>query len=155
MRRSVILVAAIVLAACSKKADEAAPLDTTAAVAPAPNLTLDLASLAGTWDLQIMGMGSDSVLTTGVLTTTGDTAGWSLLLPGRDALPLQVTVSGDSVITVAPEYESVLRKGVRVQTTSVYRVVGSNFNGLTTATYRGVGADSVVTLRAVGTRKPM
>ena len=153
MRHSVTLLAALVLAACAKK-EEAPPVDTTTAVAPAPKLTSDLASVAGTWDLQIMGMGSDSVLTTGTLTATADTAGWVLQLPKRDPMPLHVTVSGDSVITMAPEYESVLRKGVRVQTTSVYRMVGANFNGLTTATYRGVGPDSVVTLRAVGTRRP-
>lgn len=151
MRRIALTVALVIVAACAKKDEEtAAPI-----VVPAPPAaTIDLPAVAGTWDLQIMGAAGDSVLTTGTLTATADPAGWVLQLPGRDPLPLQVSVSGDSITTVTPEYESVLRKGARVQTTSVYRMVGSNLNGTTTATYRGVGADSVVMLRATGTRKP-
>ncbi|MBA2292764.1 MAG: hypothetical protein H0W15_09965 [Gemmatimonadales bacterium] len=114
-----------------------------------------MSTVAGTWDLQIMGMGSDSVLTTGTLVATGDTGGWMLNLMKRDPMALQVTVAGDSIIAQAPEYESVLRKGVMVRTTSVYRMVGPNLNGLTTATYQGGGPDSVVVLRSVGTRKTM
>jgi hypothetical protein len=154
MRRSLALLGTLILVACTKK-DDVAPVDTTTAAAQAPALTIDLAAVAGTWDLQIRGMASDSVVTTGILTATADTAGWVLQLPKRDPLTLRVLVSGDSVVTVAPEYESVLRKGVRVQTTSVYRLVGDNLSGITTATYRGVGPDSVVTLRAVGTRRVM
>lgn len=154
MRRSLALLGTLVLVACAKT-EEVPPVDTTTAAAQAPALTIDLASVAGTWDLQIRGMGSDSVVTTGILTATADTAGWVLQLPKRDPMALRVTVSGDSIVTVAPEYESVLRKGVRVQTTSVYRMVGATLSGITTAIYRGVGPDSVVTLRAVGTRTGM
>ena len=141
----------IVAAACSKKADDT-PVDTTPAPPAGP--TIDMSAVAGTWDLQVMGMDSDSILTTGVLTATADGSGWVMSLPNRDPMPLTVTIAGDSVITVAPEYESVLRKGVKVQTTGVYRMVGSNFNGLTTARYSGAGADSVAMLRVIGTRKP-
>ncbi len=152
MRCLMIALAVGSLAACEKKAEEPPP----PVVVPAPPaVTIDMATVAGTWDIQVMGMGSDSILTTGTLVATGDMAGWMLQLPNRDPMPLQVTIAGDSVITEAPEYESVLRKGVMVRTTSVYRMVGPNFNGLTTATYKGAGADSVVMLRNVGTRKTM
>lgn len=152
MRCLMIALAVGSLAACEKKVEEPPP----AVVVPAPPaVTIDMATVAGTWDLQIMGMGSDSVLTTGTLVATGDTGGWILNLMKRDPMALQVTVSGDSIIAQAPEYESVLRKGVMVRTTSVYRMVGPNLNGLTTATYKGVGPDSVVVLRSVGTRKTM
>ena len=154
MRRPAFALTLIVVAACARK-DEPSPPDTSAMDAGAAAPAIDLAALAGTWDLTVMGAGSDSVLTTGVLTTSAGTTGWTVQLPGRDPVPLTVTVSGDSIITQAPEYESVLRKGVTVQTSSTYWVVGGNLNGKTKAVYRGAGADSVVMLRATGTKRAM
>ena len=155
MRRLVLVVSLIAVSACARKDDAAAPDTTAMSAEPAAAPAVDLAGLAGTWDLTVMGTGSDSVLTTGVLTTSADTTGWVLQLPNRDPMPLTVTVSGDSIITQAPEYESVLRKGVKVQTSSTYWVVGGNLNGTTRAVYRGAGADSVVMLRATATKRAM
>ncbi len=150
MRRIALTLTLVIVAACAKKEEEP-PI-----VVPAPpTASIDLASVAGTWDLQIMGTGSDSVLTTGTLTATADTAGWVLQLPGRDPLTLRITVSGDSVMSEAPEYESVLRKGVRVRTSSVYRLSGGSLSGTTTARYTTTGADSIVMLRNIGTRRVM
>lgn len=151
MRRVCLALSLTFVVACAQKEEEP-PI-----VVPAPPAaSIELASVAGTWDLQIMGTGSDSVLTTGILTATADTAGWVLQLPGRDPLPLRVlAVAGDSIVTEAPEYESVLRKGVRVRTSSVYRLSGGLLSGTTTARYTTTGADSIVMLRNTGTRRSM
>ncbi|MEO5824859.1 MAG: hypothetical protein ABIR59_03150 [Gemmatimonadales bacterium] len=152
MRCLMIALAVGSLAACEKKVEEPPP----AVVVPTPPaVTINMADVPGTWDIQVMGMASDSVLTTGTLVATGDTGGWMMTFMNRDPMALQVSIAGDSIVAQAPEYESVLRKGVMVRTTSVYRMVGPNLNGLTTATYKGVGADSVVMLRTIGTRKTM
>lgn len=152
MRRMALVLTLAIIAACGKKDEEAPPLDT---VPPEPAPVVDLASVAGMWDMQVMGATSDSVLTTYTLTATADTAGWTLKLPERDAMALTVTVSGDSIMSDSPEYESVLRKGVRVQTSSVFRVRGDSMFGTTTARYRMASGDSLVTLRARGARHPM
>ena len=65
-----------------------------------------------------------------------------------------MSVSGDSIMSVSPEYESVLRKGVKVHTNTVWRLVGDKLVGHTVAHYAGAGADSVLQLRSEGTKAP-
>jgi len=149
MRRLVLALSAVVLAGCSKP--EAPPAEPPA---PPPAPTLNLADLAGTWNMRTMPEGSDSTLVTYTMTLTGTTEGWSLNIPGRDPLPMTATVSGDSVITTVGPYESMLRKGVQVSTTSVVRLVGGRLVGTTMARYSTTGADSVVRLRMEGTKNP-
>jgi len=155
MRRIVLALGVVVLAACAKKEPEPEVVVEVPAPAPAPAPVVDLAMVAGTWDMQVMGATSDSVLTTYTLNATSTTEGWMMMLPKRPPLALRVTVSGDSIMSEAPEYESVLRKGVKVRTMSVFHVNGSSMTGTTTAHYTINGADSVVMLRSSGTRKPM
>ena len=150
MRRIALAVALVIVAACAKK-DEAPPI-----VVPAPPAaTIDPAAVAGTWNMQVMGATSDSVLTTYTLTATAGTEGWVMSMPNRDPMTLRITVSGDSIMSETPEFQSVLRKGVKVRTNSVFHLSGGNLTGTTTARYSTTGADSVVMLRATGTRKPM
>jgi len=149
MRRLVLALSAAVLAGCSKP--EAPPAEPPA---PPPAPTLNLADLAGTWNMRTMPEGSDSTLVTYTMTLTGTTEGWTLNIPGRDPLPMTATVSGDSVITTVGPYESMLRKGVQVSTTSVVRLVGGRLVGTTMARYSTTGADSVVRLRMEGTKNP-
>jgi hypothetical protein len=135
---------------CSKK-DEAPAADTTA-VAPAP--VVNLADVAGSWETKLMGAGSDSVLVTYELVATGTTEGWVINLPNRPPVPAQVTVSGDSITITTGGFESVLRKGVQVASTSnVARIQGGKLVGTMIATY-AVGPDSVRTFRFEGTKKP-
>ena len=145
MRRLVLALSAAVLAGCSKP--EAPPAEP-----PAP--TLNLADVAGTWNMKTMAEGSDSALVTYTMTLTGTTDGWTINFPGRDPMPMTVTVSGDSVMTTVAPYESVLRKGVQVSTSSVVRLVGGRLVGTSIARYVTSGADSVVRLRMEGTRAP-
>jgi len=114
--------------------------------------TLNLADVAGKWTLQAMAEGSDSVLVTSEMNAMATTEGWTLVLPGRDPIPLHVTTGGDSIVTHAGPYESVLRPGVQVTTESTWRLVNGQLEGRTVAHYQTAGADSVVTLRQRGTR---
>jgi hypothetical protein len=62
-----------------------------------------------------------------------------------------LAVDADSVVTEAGPYESVLRKGVQVTTTTVTRYQNGALVGTTTARY-SAGPDSVLQLRFEGTR---
>ena len=149
MRRLVLALSAALLAGCSKP--DAPPAEPPA---PPPAATLNLADLAGTWNMKTMAEGSDSALVTYTMTLTGTTEGWTINFPGRDPMPMTATVSGDSVMTTVAPYESVLRKGVQVSTNSVVRLVDGKLVGTTIARYATSGADSVVRLRMEGTRAP-
>lgn len=149
MRRLVLALSAAVLAGCSKP--DAPPAEPPA---PPPAPTLNLADLAGTWNMRTMPEGSDSTLVSYTMTLTGTTDGWTINFPGRDPMPMTATVSGDSVITTVAPYESMLRKGVQVSTSSVVRLVGGRLVGTGIARYSTTGADSVVRLRMEGTRAP-
>lgn len=156
MRFTALLGCAVVLAGCAKA--DAPPADTIAAVetpavaeGPAP---ISLASLAGKWDVKIMGASSDSVLTTYVLDATDSTA-WSFTFPKRPSVPMRITsVSGDSITTEAGPFESAVRKGgVKVRTTSTVRLKDGKMVGTTTARYVTTGPDSVAALRMEGTKQ--
>jgi hypothetical protein len=118
--------------------------------------TLALADVAGKWSVAAMPEGSDSVLITTEVNATATTEGWTQVLPGRDPFPLHVVVGGDSVVTHAGPYESVLRPGVMVTTENVMRLVNGMLEGHTVAHYsgEGVGADSVLRVRTLGRRVP-
>jgi hypothetical protein len=148
MRSLSFVLGAAVLAACSKP-DAPPP-----AVPAPPAATVNLADAAGTWTLSVMGESSDSVLLTNTIVASADPAAWTLTLPGRAPMALRVSISGDSIITEAGPYESVLRPGVQVSTRSAMRLENGQMVGTTVARYSGGGADSVRVLRTRGTRNP-
>ena len=45
---------------------------------------------------------------------SADGSDWMMMLEGRDPIPVEVSISGDSLIVQSAEYESVLREGVMV-----------------------------------------
>ena len=147
---------AAVLAGCAKK-DEAA-VDTTASstmttTAPAAPAPINLADVAGKWDVRSVPVSGDTSATTYVLTATATPTGWSMKFPGRaKPEPLQVTVDADSVILAAGPYSSVRRKGVQVTTNGTMRLQNGSLVGTTTAHYRVKTADSVLALNTTGTR---
>jgi hypothetical protein len=132
------------------KAPEAAPAVAPPAEAPA----FSLAAAAGTWDYVAKSATGDTVLVKAVLTATADPAGWTILLPGRPAQPIKLTISGDSVTTAVGPYESVLRKGVKVTTDGVLRMTNGKLVGTSMAHYTVKGPDSVRKLIIEATRKP-
>ena len=86
---------------------------------------------------------------------TPDKEGWTLNFPNREPIPIRVVaVEGDSVVSEAGPFESVLRKGVQVSTEVVTRLQGGRLVGTVTAHYRVTGADSVAHLAFEGTRAP-
>jgi hypothetical protein len=160
--RIAICCSAVVLAGCAKK-DNAA-VDTTSAMAssttstsatttPAPTpAPVNLADLAGKWDMRSVPTTGDTTATTFVLTATGTTTGWTIKFPGRSAIAERVVVSGDSIMTEAGPYQSVRRKGVQVVTNGTFRLQGANLVGNNTAHYKVKTADSVLVLTTTGTR---
>jgi hypothetical protein len=161
MRCLALLVSASIVAACSTK--DSPPTPSTPPSPPvAPNAqtsaasrgSINLASIAGTWNFKVMGATNDSVLTTYTLVVTTDTTGWIMTLPNRKPITLHVAIFGDSVTLRSPEYQSVLRKGLKVNTTSVLRVSGDKLVGNSVAHYAITTPDSVLELRSVGTKVP-
>jgi hypothetical protein len=153
---------AAVLAGCAKKND--ATVDTTSAMAsstttsttaattaPAP-APINLADVAGKWDMRSVPASGDTTPTTYVLTATGTTSGWSIKFPGRAAVPERVTVGGDSILVSAGPYSSVRRKGVQVTTDGVFRLQNGSLVGTNTAHYKVKTADSVLVLNTTSTR---
>lgn len=147
MRRLVSALGMMLLVACSK------PETPPAADMPVA-ATINLADLAGTWSSQTTAQGSDSVLVTSTIVASADPMAWTIALPGRDVMPMNVTVSGDSILTATGPYESVLRPGVQVSTTGVLRLVNGQLTGPMVAHYTMAGADSVLTLWTTATRLP-
>ncbi len=121
--------------------------------APAP-AAISAADVAGKWNVRVARIGSDSMVLTMVLDATGDPSSWTFNFPGRPPVPVSVTMNGDSIMTSAGPYASVLRKGVKVSTNGVMRLLDGKLVGTTTAHYQVSTADSVVTLSTLGTRAP-
>ncbi len=145
-----------ILAGCAKPEQQAArdssPDSLGAGAAPA---TISLAALAGKWAMRTMATTSDSTLLTFELIATSDQSGWIFNFPNRPPLSVRIiAVAGDSVVTEAGPYESVLRKGVQVSTHSVMRLQEGALVGSTVAHYATSGSDSTITLRMHGTRAP-
>jgi hypothetical protein len=151
-----------VLAGCAKK--ESASADSTSAVASSTSSTtststttapapVNLADVAGKWNMRSVPMSGDTSATTYVLTATANTSGWSMKFTGRATpVPVTVTVDGDSIMLAAGPYSSVRRKGVQVTTYGVSRVQNGSMVGSTTAHYKVKSADSVLVLSTTGTR---
>lgn len=150
MRRLAFALGAAVLVGCAKT--ETPPAEPPAPP-PAPP-PINLADVAGSWTVQTRAEGSDSVLVTYTMTATATETGWMIMLPNRPPMALQVTASGDSIMTSVGPYESVLRKGVQVSTMGVLRLQDGKLMGTTMAHYKTAMADSVVRLRAEATRTP-
>lgn len=154
-RLAILAGCAAVMLACAKK-DET-PVDTTAAVTPPPAATptpapVNLADVAGTWEISAVPATGDTTPTKQTLDAKATTSGWTMTLPGRPAMAVRVSTDGDSVMMDAGPYSSVRRKGVQVTTHSVSHFDGDNVTGVTTAHYDVKTADSVLTLNTTGTR---
>ncbi len=156
MRRIALCCCAVVLVACGKPKEQPAAMDSTAAApepAAATPAPVTLADFAGKWNVRTMAEGSDSTLVAFEMVATADSTGWAFNFPKRKPVPIRiVAVGGDSVVTEAGPYESVLRKGLKVTTRSVQRLQDGKLVGTTVAHYATGGADSVRNLHQEGTR---
>jgi hypothetical protein len=158
--RIALCLCAAVLAGCARK-DNAA-VDTSGATASSSASTtstgapaaLNLADVAGKWNMRAVPMSGDTTPTNYVLTATSNTSGWTISFPGRPPVPVKVSADGDSVTLSAGPYESVRRKGVQVTTYGILRMQSGGLTGSTTAHYKVKGADSVLVLSTTGQRAP-
>ena len=151
MRRTVMLGLAVVFAACSK-ADTPPATDTVAAMPGSP-AAVSLASFAGTWDVNVMPEGSDSVATSHVLNVT-DTAAWKLEFSDRAGADVRITgMRGDTVLGEAGPFESGVRRGVQVRTTNSFWLEDGKLRGKTTARYETTGSDTLRMFTSVGTKR--
>jgi hypothetical protein len=160
--RYTALCIAVLAVACAKKdttTDSAAGAVSNtppaAAPAPAPAPTIVLANVAGKWNVIATPTdGKDTASTITTLTATADTTGWTQAVAGRAPVAMHVRTDGDSIITTVGPYDSFRRKGTKVTTNGVYRIQGGKLVGNITAHYVTKGADSVLHLRAEGTKGP-
>ena len=146
---------AFALVGCGKSAEK--PVDATVGEAPAVEEApagVSLADVAGTW--HVTGKeGNEKQTVTYDLVATADRSGWSIKFPNRDPIPARVVaVEGDSIVTEAGPFESVLRKGVQVNSQVVSRLQDGKLVGTTTARYEVKGADSVAHITFEGTKAP-
>ena len=158
MRRVAFLCCtALAVLGCSRSDDSAASVDTTAGAVGASSApaAISLADVAGRWTVRAVPETGDTTAVISQLNAGADTTGWTMTLPNRSPVATRVVlVDGDSIVTENGPYESVLRKGVQVQTRSVMRLRDGKLVGYTVARYTTTGPDSVLRLRTEATRTP-
>ena len=157
MRCCTMLCSALLVVAACSKSEQAADTAKAAAAAPtpAPAPAVTLADFAGKYAVVATPeSGKDTSVTKYTLTATADTSGWVIDFPSGVKVPLQVSLSGDSVIYKTGQFSSQRKKNVKVWTEGSSKMQGGKFVGEATAHYTGVGADSVLKLRIEGTKQP-
>jgi hypothetical protein len=87
-------------------------------------------------------------------TMSGSAAGddWTMSLPGRANIPVQVQMKGDSLIGQSAEYESILRPGVMVEVRTASVLRDGGLVGNVVSTYRTSNGDEPVRGTMRGTR---
>ena len=104
-----------------------------AATAQNPGQAQRGGSKCSAWETKSMVGPKDSVVATSALTATADGKGWTLKLANRDPIPVRVvTAGGDSMVTEAGPFPSVLRPG---QTVTTLRTVGHVKENTMTGTF--------------------
>ena len=94
--RIAVCCCAAAVAGCAKK--ENAAIDTSSAMASSTasttsstaSGTVNLADVAGKWNMKAVPMSGDTTATTYVLTATSNTNGWTITFPGRAPIPVKV-----------------------------------------------------------------
>jgi hypothetical protein len=135
------------------EAGKDAAADTMPAVtATPPGLTP--AQVAGTWNVKAWNDAGDSIPGF-TLIATPDPAGWTMTFANRPTMPVRTVFAGDSVVAEWGPYESVLRPGVTVTSSTVNRLVDGKLVGALTAKYHAqTGADSIMHGKTEGTKAP-
>jgi hypothetical protein len=148
MHRFIVMACLAAFVACAP-ADQEQAAETQESAAPA---AMTLADFAGTWSMRTLPEASDSVLLEYQMTASADPAGWTVTFPGREPMPIQVMLDGDSVMLNLGTYPSALRPDVMVTTESVARMVDGRIVGMFTAHYQTTTPDSVMHGRLEGNR---
>ena len=108
----------------------------------------------GAWKAKTMIGPTDSVVVSYVLTVAPDSKSATITFPDRDAIPARiVALAGDSVVTEAGPFPSVLRPGQIVTLLrSVAHFKGDTMSGTFEATYEN---GDVVKGKTLATRQPV
>jgi hypothetical protein len=113
-----------------------------------------LAAFVGTLSLIALGETGDTIATSTIV-ATADPSEWTFAFPNRQPEPVQIiSAAGDSVVTRAGPYESVLQPGVQVITEGVIKIQGNQLSGHWTAHRTVSGPDSVLRGTYAGVRQP-
>ncbi len=146
------LLVVVTLTACAGAKD--ATKDTTAAVVPAAAMATPAvktpADFAGTWQMTANLTGGAKPVP-GTLVGTPD-GKFTLSLEGRPNIAETTSMSGDSLVNMSAEYESVLRKGVMVTVRTATVMSGNSMMGNIVATYKSPKGQEVVPGTFNGTR---
>ena len=151
MRKSFLVMSALVVVACARKDDQPAADSPAAATMPA---RLTFADLAGRWSVQLLGDMSDTVLAMFELNATADGTNWTMTHEGHAAVPVRAAVEGDSLQIDAGPYKSTAPGNVNVTTHGVSRLEGGMLVGNFESQYALAKGDSIVRGRLRGTRLP-
>lgn len=151
MRARVLAASCLILLAACGAQEEEEPADAAPAAETGSMAGTSLADFAGTWENTARLEGTPDPV---VSTMTGSASGndWTMSLPGRDPVPLQVSIVGDSLIGQSAEYESVLRPGVMVTVRTASVLHGDMLMGNMVATYRTPEGEQRVTGTTEGRR---
>jgi len=151
MRSFVFLLSAFIIVGCAGEADTDAEMSAdSASMTEAP---ASVADFAGSWQSSVVLEGvADAIPST--LSGSASGTDWTMSLEGRDPVALQVSMSGDSLITQSAEYESILRPGVMTTVRSAVVLEGDTWSGPVVVTYRTPAGDEVVNGMITGTRTP-
>jgi hypothetical protein len=159
--RSALLVSTALLACTTTAAAQnpptpptpaAPPKPPTAYAAPAQRPAIKLSDVAGTWNGKSMIGPKDSVVVTYVFTATADEKGWTVTFPNREPIPTRVvSTGGDSIVTEAGPYQSVLRPGQTVVTRITQHYTGGDTMTGTFEAHYSTG--DVLKGKVVSTRK--
>ena len=154
MRYLALLCCTVALVGCSRSGKRTAD---SSAAAPATAVTpaaISLADVAGKWNLRSTDAAGGSP-TQSELTATADTSAWTWKLANGSTVKVRVVaVGGDSIVTDAGPYESVLRPGIQTRNRTVYRLRDGKLIGTIEAHYALPRGDSAAQRRSEGTRVP-
>lgn len=132
MRRLSVLLVVAGLVACGggdNDADDAADVEGMPA-------GIDLADVAGTWNLTAIPEMENAPSLAYSMTATDSEYGWTITFPERDPMDIRIiAVEGDSIISEAGPFESLIREGVMVSTRTVTRLENGMLVGTFLATY--------------------
>ena len=152
MRRFALSCCTAALVGCAPSDDGTADTASARNVARNP---IALSDVAGRWQMRAFGHRGDT-LTRYELSAGADTSGWTITFPNRPPLPMRVVaVGGDSIVTEAGPYPSVLQRNVAVRSLrAVNRLEGDRLVGTFVARYETDAPDSVLFGRHEGMRRP-
>ena len=148
MRIPSTLLILAVLAACGGGAEDAP------AVEAEDSPMVSISDFAGTWDLSAQLVGVADPVRLGLSGSPGR-SDWVMVFEGRDPVPVQVSMMGDSLITVSDPYESVLRDGVMVTTRSAAVMQDGGMVGKVLVTYDTEAGEEQVSGTLTGARGSM